>query len=198
MKKLLQLLVLSWLVLAATACTTAASYFQATKPIQSTPDQDVGKMVDLSKQAAQRAGEKTSGAILHQVDTDTKTFTFRFTDKEATKEISVFIPDAGIPPEQWTIDVNARTPLVGNTTPELNLGKLKVGYNRVAQAMFAHWQGCSIRALTLYSENERLTWTAFCNTPRGVVTGDMDGESGVFTPSDAPPAPVPVTATSLP
>lgn len=198
MKKLLQLLVLSWLVLAPTACTPIATYFQASKPIPPTPDQDVGKIVDLSKQAAQLVRKKTSAPILHQVDTDIKTFTFRFTDKEATEEISVFVPAVGIPPEQWTIEVNARTPLVGNTTPGLDLGKLRIGSNRVAQAVFAHWQGCTIRGLTLYSENDHLIWVAFCNIPQGVVEGAMDGESGVFTASDAPPASLPVTATPLP
>ncbi len=198
MKELLHLLVLSWLLFVITACTTITSQLQASKPITSTPNQDLVKLVETSVQAAQIARKQTSDPILHQIDTNLKTITFRYTDKGATKEISVFIPASGIPPEQWTTEVNERTPLVGNITPGLNLGRLKVSPNNVAQMVVGHWPRCTLRGLNLYSENNHLIWVAFCNTGEGVVTGTMDGESGVFTPSDAPPASMPVTATPLP
>jgi hypothetical protein len=198
MKELLYLLVLSWFLIVITACTTVPSQLLAPQPITSTPDQDILTLVKTSVQAAQIAKKQTPGPILHQIDTDLKTMTFRFTDKGATREITVFIPAIGIPPEQWTTEVNERTPLVGNTTPGLNLDRLRFGPTYVAQMVFRHWQGCTLRSLTLYSENDHLTWVAFCNTAEGVITGTLNGESGVFTPSDAPPAPLPVTATPHP
>ena len=41
-----------------------------------------------------------------------------------------------------------------------------------------------------------LQWVGFCNTPQGVVSGAMDNDSGVFRPSQAPPARPPAVATA--
>jgi hypothetical protein len=195
MNALVRLLVFSSVLLVSGACMGAAK--PAGQMPVSAPDADVASLVAASERAAQLVREKTPEAVLHQIDTDLHTTTFRFTDKASTQEISVVIPAAGVPPEQWVVEVNSRTPLVGNMSPGLNLQSLRAGPTRVAQAIAGHWPGCTIRGLTLYNENDHLTWVAFCNIPEGVVSGSADGETGVFRPSAAPPASLPVTATPV-
>jgi hypothetical protein len=75
---------------------------------------------------------------------------------------------------------------------------MKIGPSRMAQAITRHWPGCVLRTMVLYPQDGRLVWTAFCSTPEGVVSGDMDNESGTFRPSQAPPASMPPTATPVP
>jgi hypothetical protein len=190
---LVRLLSLSLVLLVSGACMGGAK--SARQMPVFAPDADVASLVAAGEQAAQLVREKTPDAVLHQIDTDLHTTTFRFTDKASTQEISVLVPAAGVPPGQWGVEVNPRTPLVGNMSPGLNLHSLRAGPNRVAQAMSGRWPGCTIRGLTLYDENDKLVWAAFCNTPEGVVSGSVDGATGVFHPSVAPPASLPVTAT---
>lgn len=198
MEKRIQILVICWLLFSASACTNINPDVPSSTSTSPTPDQDVGRLLDLSQQAYQLARKLTPEPVLRQMDTDLNMYSVRFTDKEATEEIDIFIPDLETPPEQWKVDVIAKTPLVGNTIPPLNLERLIVGPSRVASAVLAHWKGCTIRAMTLYNDNGRLTWAAFCNTQQGVVNATIDGETDVFTPYDAAPVPVPVTATSSP
>ena len=193
MNGLIRLLVLSSVLLVSGACVGEAK--SARQMPVSAPDPDAVKLVAMSEQAMQLVREKTPDAVLHQIDTDLQTTIFRFTDRASTQEISVLVPAAGVPPGQWGVEVNSRTPLVGNTSPGLALQRLRAGPLRVAQAIFDHWPGCTIRGLTLYLENNKLTWVAFCNTPEGVASGSVDVETGTFQPSEAPPAPLPVTAT---
>lgn len=140
-----------------------------------------------------------SDVILRQVDSDLNQVTFRFTDGGATQEIDVLIPSPQASPEQWKIETQSVTPLVGFVEPSLDLRTLRAGPQRVAQAIADHWPGCSLKFMTLYlNDSRRLVWTAFCNTPQGVATGDLDNATGVFQPSWAAPASLPVTATPVP
>jgi hypothetical protein len=195
MNALVRLLALSSVLLVSSACMGEAK--SARQIPVSVPDADAASLVTASEQAAQLVPNKTPDAVLHQIDTDLHTTTFRFTDRASTQEISVLIPAAGVPPEQWIVEVNSRTPLVGNVSPGLPLQRLRAGPTRVAQAISGHWPGCTIRGLTLYLEDDNLTWVAFCNTPEGVASGSADGATGIFQPSAAPPAPLPVTATPV-
>src|SRR5512140_1905752 len=195
MNALTRLLALALVVLVSSACANKPESAQTSPVSTFTPDADAVKLVTLGEQAMQRVRKETPDVVLHQIDTDLNKTYFRFTDEAATKEISVLVSAADVPPEQWIIEVNPHTPLIGNTDPGLNLRKLRVGPHRVIQAISAQWLGCTIRSLTLYSEKGNLTWLSDCNTSAGVVAGTMDGETGIFRPSDALPALLPVTAT---
>jgi len=195
MNALARLFVLFSMLLVSGACTGIAQSAQLPPLPASAPDQDAVKLVTLSEQATQLVREKTPDAVLHQIDTDLHKTFFRFTDRASTQEISVLISAAGVSPEQWIVEVNSRTPLVGNMNPGLNLHRLRVGPTRVMQAISGHWPGCTMRSLTLYGEKDNLTWAADCSTPEGVVSGSVDGETGIFQPSAAPPGSLPVTAT---
>ncbi len=162
------------------------------------PDPDAIRLVAMSEQALSLAQRQTPDAVLHQIDTDLRQTTFLFTDRAAMHEISVNVAAPETPPEQWTIRDDGLTPLVGNTSPGLRLDRLRAGPERVGRALTAHWPGCMVRGLNLYSEDDHLTWVAFCTTPAGIVSGTIDAETGLFQPSNAPSGPLPITATPRP
>ncbi len=182
------------------ACAISETALQATSPFGTVADADATRLAALGEQVVPLARrEANSDVILRQVDTDLNQTTFRFTNSGATKEIDVWIPAPDAAVDQWKIDTATVTPLVGFIAPSLDLHTLRAGPQRVAQAITTHWPGCSLHGLTLYlNDNRQLIWTAFCNTPQGRATGDMDNVTGVFQPSVFPPAPLPVTATPIP
>jgi hypothetical protein len=177
--------------LALTACANAAKLAKPTPA----PDSDAANLITMGQQALQIAQKEASQVALRQVDTDLSVTDFRFVDSALTKEIMVVVPAPGAPLGQWYSVDNSVSPLLTPAGMTIDLQGLAVGPARVARAMTAHWPGCTIRGITLYHENDGLTWVAFCNTPEGVASGSMDNQTGVFQPSNAPPAPVPVTAT---
>lgn len=168
---------------------------QISKLYGDTPDPDAVKLIAMSEQARQIALPESADIVLRQVDTDLNTTDFQFVDGALSKVITVIVPDAGAPVDQWDTTVNSVSPLLSHAEPALNLQNLRNGPRRVAQAITAHWPGCSLRGIMLYRENDQLTWLAFCNTFAGVVSGSMVDRLGVFQPSKAPPALLPVTAT---
>ncbi len=184
------------LPLALTACSVFAVSAVGSKNAATTPDPDAIRLIALEEQARQVA-QKSQGEILRQVDTDMVTIDFRFVDRAATREVTIVIPTLNTPVEQWKTVVNTVSPLLTYPSPDLDLTALKIGPELVAEAAAGHWKGCDVRTMTLYLENEKLTWLVFCNTTDGVVSGSIDNATGVFQPSDAPPAPVPVTATTV-
>ena len=161
----------------------------------STPDPEAVRLIAMSEQARQIAQQDSSEVVLRQVDTDLNTTDFQFVDGALTKVITVLIPEPNAPASQWHTTVNSVSPLLTHAEPALNLQNLRTGPGRVAQAITAHWPECTLRGITLYRENGQLTWVAFCNTREGVASGSMDDQTGIFQPSEAPPAPLPVTAT---
>lgn len=185
------------LLLALSACgAPPVSANNSTNSI-STPDTDAVKLLAMEEQAIQIA-QKSQGEILRQVDTDLTTIDFRFVDRALSKEIIILVPEPNASTEKWVTTVNTVSPLLTYTQPALDLHSLRIGPNRVAQALTNHWPGCRVRGLYLYLEKDKLTWLAFCNTPEGVVSGSMENETGLFQPSNAPPASVPAIATSVP
>ena len=74
---------------------------------------------------------------------------------------------------------------------------MRIGPAAVVKAATQHWNGCPVRGLSLHGEEAQLVWYIFCNLPEGVVYGTMDGVTGEFVPSLAPPAIVPPTATKV-
>ncbi len=165
-----------------------------------TPDSDSLELVTKSDQARQIAQKEIPDAVLRQVNTDLHKTTFWFTDKAGTKEIDITTPSSDAPPDQWSTYITSLSPLLGRSELDMNIKDLRGGPSRVAQAITAQWSGCQIRGLILYrneSEND-LTWVTFCDTPQGTVSGTMSNRTGVFQPSNAPPARVPMTATPVP
>ncbi len=126
------------------------------------------------------------------------TIDFRFIDRAATREVTIVIPTLNTPVERWNTVVNTVSPLLTYPSPNMDLKPLKTGPERVAEAAAGHWIDCEVRMMTLYLENEKLIWLVFCNTHEGVVSGSMDNATGVFQPSNAPPARIPGIATAVP
>jgi hypothetical protein len=181
-----------------TACGGAVVSTKDSAPSNSVPDSDAIALIAMSEQALKIAQEESYDVVLRQVDTDLNMTNFRFVDGALTQEIMVVVPASDAPIDQWRAEVNTISPLLSSAEPAINLQELKVGPGRVAQAIKAHWHNCTVRGITLYRENDQLTWTAFCNTPEGVVSGNLDNQTGAFQPSEAPPASIAITATPGP
>ena len=160
------------------------------------PDADVAALVALSEEASRRAEAEAPDAVLRQigVSPDVGRTIFRFTDAAATKAVTVTVPELGAPTEAWTIHIGI-SPLIGHGRPGMDLPSLRIGPASVVRAAIEHWPACGIRSIGLHGQGDDLVWYVFCNLPEGVVSGTVDGQSGVFTPSLAPPAIVPPTAT---
>jgi hypothetical protein len=190
------------LLLMLTACTNAAASVDGSTQSDTAPDADAVELIAMSERATQIAQKESPNVILRQVDTDLSLTAFRFVDSALTKEIVVIVPQLDDPTDKWNSIVNTVTPLLTYAAPDMNLQSLKIGPKRVAQAITAYWPGCVVRGITLNRQNDKLTWEAFCNTNKGVVSGSIDNETGIFQPSKAPPAPVAPTAalvaTSVP
>jgi hypothetical protein len=159
------------------------------------PDPDVATLIDLSEQARELAREEVPDPVLRQLTTDLHSTGFLFTDKPATVEVDVIMPEPEAPPEKWSVVVLSASKLVGHTAQELGLEELKVGPERVARAMKEQWPDCTVRGMSLIREDS-LRWVGFCNTIEGVISGFVDNETAVFEPSAAPPALPPAVATS--
>jgi hypothetical protein len=182
------------LLLALTACANTVKSVGISTPFDSARDPDAAKLIAMSEQAMQIAQKESEEIALRQVDTDLSITAFRFVDSSLIKEIVVVVPEPNAPPGKWNTTVNSVSPLLMYADTAMDLENLRIGPNRVAQAITAYWPGCTIRTMTLFRENDKLVWTAFCTTSEGVVSGSMDNQMGVFKPSDAPPASLPPTA----
>lgn len=189
-----RLYILCLLLLALTGCANVITTAKGSTLSDSTPDSDAARLITMSAQAMQIAQKESRDVVLRQVDSDLSITDFRFVDKTLTKEIMVVVPEPNAPTDKWHTDVNSVSPLLA-PGPAIDLQSLKIGPNRVAQAITAYWPGCVFRGMNLYRENDKLTWVAFCNTPQGDMTGTMDNQTGIFKPSDSLPAAVPLTAT---
>ena len=156
-------------------------------------------LAELGQAALVRARSVSEDAVLRQVGLASRDgpFTFRFTDAEATLAINITAPSGDVPPDQWETVHGHLTPLLGRPNPGIDLRGLRIGPADVEQAATGHWAGCGIRGLSLMGEGEDLVWYVDCNLPQGVVSGTVDGLTGEFVPSDAPPVFAPPTATPV-
>jgi hypothetical protein len=195
---LYRLSILCLLSMALTSCENAAISAKDSTLSDSIRDSSAFKLTAMSEQAMQIAQKESSDVVLRQVETDLSITAFRFVDSALTKEIVVVVPEPDAPTEKWSTIVNTVSPLLLYRESGLNLQSLMVGPARVAQAITSHWPGCTVQEISLSTKNNKLTWVAFCNTPEGVASGSMDNQTGVFQPSNAPPAPVALTATPVP
>ena len=78
------------------------------------------------------------------------------------------------------------------------LHDLKIGPSSVVETATKYWEGCSVTGLGLSGEGSELFWHMFCGLPQGVFSGVVDGRTGAFTASNAPPARMPPTEESEP
>jgi hypothetical protein len=162
------------------------------------PDPDAAALLPLADQAAELARATIGEPVLREVSTDLTLTTFQFTDRTATVEFAVIVASPGDPPERWATRTTSDSKLTGHPSDGLRLAEVRAGPGRAAQVIADQWPGCGLRSLILYGEGDMATWTAFCDTPDGVVTGEIDARTGHFTPSAAPPARPPSTATLAP
>ena len=184
--------------LISSGCASGKNKVQAQQPSLAAPDPDRAALTGMEKQASKLAQQQAPGAVLHQIDTDLLWTIFRFTDAGATEEIAIRVDTPQTPAAQWKTDVTSFSKLVGSLGPGPDLSGLKAGPGRAAKAVQSHWPGCTLHGLTLYLQDQRRPWVAFCTTAAGIVTGLVDNQTGVFQPSEAPPAEFPVTATPQP
>ena len=138
--------------------------------------------------------------MLRQVNvvSDSGPFVFQFTDAAATQEISVTVPSPDVETEAWELNMPSVSKLTSHRAPGMALEGLRVGPANVARVASEHWQGCSIRSRSLVGDGEEMVWYVFCDLLQGVVSGTVDGRTGEFVPSNAPPAVVPPIATPKP
>ena len=159
-------------------------------------DGDIAELITIVGQATALAEGVAEGSVLRQVDLgrDPVRWGIRFTDAAATQEITVVVPLKDVPSDGWEVRTGI-SPLIGHQSSGLFLDGLRVGPAAVIEAATKHWNGCPVHGLTLTGKERQLVWYIFCNLPQGVVSGTMDGVTGGFVPSLAPPAQLPPTAT---
>ncbi len=155
----------------------------------------------LGEKANHLALETTSEPILRQVDVNPargKVF-FHFTDAQATFEIQASFPSPSGRSDNWQVSRPDVSMLVGDVRPGLELQALGVGPADALGPMTSHWPDCAPRALTLVGQHDTLTWQTFCTLPDGrVASGTINGQTGAFQPSPAPPALPPSVTTAAP
>ena len=163
------------------------------------PDEDAIAMAVLADKVVVRACETFADAVLEQVGVNTNDGrrVFRFTDEAATQVISITVASDSSAADQWQIHVGV-SPLTGHPRPGMILHDLKIGPSSVVETATKYWEGCSVTGLGLSGEGSELFWHMFCGLPQGVFSGVVDGRTGVFTPSNAPPARMPPTEESEP
>ena len=182
---------------------------QQTPTLAPTPtaDPDALALVAMGEEALGLARNTVPDAVLRQVDVspDGGSISFRFTDEAAARAIDVHVPGPDVPRDDWRVQDEGLWPGFWLAGPGMDLRAVRAGPAAVARSATGHWSGCGVRAMTLLGEAEDLSWTVFCNLPEGVVSGWVDARTGAFTPSSAPPAipppsatPVAVTATPEP
>lgn len=175
----------------------ASAAFLVLNDSQTSPDADTLLLRKLEAQAARIAAHEDLSPVLRQVDTDQTQYVFRYTDLKGKAEIDVKVPEPGAPQDRWEVQkITGLSKLLGYpVSKRINPAEIRVGPGRIASGLLNRWPGCKLSWMTLYPEQDGLAWTGFCSTPAGVVTGSVRNRTGKFTPSDAPPALPPSTAT---
>jgi hypothetical protein len=158
-------------------------------------DADVPTLLAQRDKAAQRARTAAAQVVLRQVDIDPAITLFRFTDGDATQEITVVVPQADTPAHQWDVLSNTVSPLVGHTAADLPLHELLVGPAHVTDVLVQQWPECRVPRATLFLDEGTLTWRTFCTLAAGDVAGEIDARSGTFTPDTTPSIVRPPTAS---
>ena len=162
-------------------------------------DLDAIALVTLADQAAQHARQVAPDATLRQVDLnpDGSQYSFRFADYTMVRDVDVFVPGEDSLSAEYEVVVLDIGYLAGHKLPGIELSALRVGPAAAGKAATDHWDGCELRVVSITGQAQELFWNVFCGLPEGVVSGIVDGRSGIFRPSPAPPARIPPTAMAI-
>ena len=160
-------------------------------------DPDAEALVELSDEAIARAREVVPDAVLRQVDLADPDSgpTFRLTDASSTRAVVLTAGSVSPSSGEFELAQPESSPLLGHPGIGFTLRFLEVGPAAVVGAAGKHWGDCRPRGLTLVGRDDALTWFVFCDTPVGVVSATVNAQTGLFTPSSAPPVRPPRTAT---
>ena len=194
---------LLWVVVPLLPCMLAACSVLRTSANVPTleeisPDPDIPVLSSMGQEALQIAQKTSPDAILLQVDTNLVWSTFRFSNAANNLEIDVNVPTPDALPSVWMVQTSDLSPLLGQPHPRpIDLSALRAGPQRLTRGLSIQWPGCTVRALTLYREENQLVWVGFCDTPSGEVSAYMDAMTGYFHPAGGPPALLPPTATPV-
>jgi hypothetical protein len=156
------------------------------------------ELAGLGARAAQRARSVVPDATLRQLDIDwgSGRHIFRFTDAPATQEITVVMPTAEMPSDQWQVMSTTVSPLaIGHARAAVNLDSLRVEPAAAAQAMQRYRPGAQVRTLTLVDEGGQLVWYVFGAVAEGDISGKVSNAARTFQPLGPSPVQRPPTAT---
>ncbi len=160
-------------------------------------DADAVRLAELAQAAVVRAREVVSDAVLPQIyiDPNGGRHVFYFTDAASTRSFEIVARDTAAPPGEWEVILTGLSPLLGHPRAGIDADALAIGPETAIRVSAQPWPGCETTTLTLGGQGDHLTWTVFCNTATGgLVLGFVDGGTGEFIPSTAPPALTPPTA----
>ena len=161
------------------------------------PDADALALRELAGKALAASGIDEPALRQISVNPLTGLHAFMVTDQDATVGVQLWADTPDQPPNEWR-----RVPMEfirHRADVFLDVELIKVGAAAAMDAATEHWRGCVPRSQTVFGSKEGDTqWVLFCDIPEGTVSGWVDVQTGEFTPSQAPPAIVPVTATVAP
>lgn len=158
------------------------------------PDPDALVLRNMAGMALIASG--IEGAVLRQISVNpaTGSLGFAVTDKDATVGVELWADTPGQPPNEWRKSTLEFIRYKADVS--LDIDSVIQGATSAMGAATDHWPGCVPRGQTVVESAEGNTWWyVFCDLPEGTVSGLVDAETGEFTPSGAPPAVAPVTAT---
>lgn len=179
-----QLLIATFVVVLAFGCSSRS------------PEPDAGALAlrEMAGQALTASG--IDEPVLRQISVNPPTgrFDFAVTDKDATFGVQIFIDALDQPPNEWRVVPMEFIRYEADVS--LDVDSVNVGATAAMAGATEHWPGCVPRGQTVIGSTEgNDQWVVFCDIPEGTVSGWVDAETGEFTPSKAPPAIAPVTAT---
>jgi len=181
------------------ACTGIAGGVQPEEP-------QIPQLNRLAADALVRARGVAPDAVLRQLDIvwATGQEAFRFTDGDATKEITVLAPAPGGRPDQWQVMTPELSPLADHHPGNgLNLQTLEVGPTTAAQVFRRQRPDVAVLSmlLRLADDGATLQWVVFGSVPGGEISGQVNALTGAFQalgPGLDHPAVLPLTASPRP
>lgn len=158
------------------------------------PDAEALALREMAEKALAVSG--IDEPVLRQISVNPTTgrHDFAVTDKEATFGVQIFIDTPDQPPNEWrTVPLEF---IRYQANASLDVDSVIMGATSAMGNATEHWPGCVPRGQSIVGSAKGNTWWyVFCDLPEGTVSGLVNAETGEFTPSGAPPAIGPVTAT---
>jgi hypothetical protein len=179
-----QLLTATFVVMLVIGCSSPAQG----------PDAEALALREMADEAMASSG--IEDPVLRQISVNPSTglHSFMVTDKDATVGVQLWADTPDQASSEWRI-----VPMEfvrHQADVSLDVGSINVDATIAMEAATEHWPGCVPRGQTVIGSTEgENQWVVFCDLPEGTVSGWVNAETGEFTPSKAPPAIAPVTAT---